>query len=329
MSQSTLEFESTAEAAAVPQNFADCPDVGLYVDKSFEDYAGWRAVNSGVVKAGRVSPKHFQAALEGRIRSDDTKDRKLGRAIHARLLEPDTFAERFIIACRCAASLKGGDRKGEPCGNNGVLWDAAYGVWLCGVHSKGLSDTDTREVISQDDVRRCEGAVQALKSLPESVRSKLSRPGFSEASIVWLYRDLLMKCRLDRLSKDKTLIVDVKKIQVGAGSIQQIEKACLTYGYHIQAALYVQAVQALFEVTPEFWWLFVEDNDPFDMRPLRASETVLEIGWREVESAVNDWKNSSQPYPGYIRSEEALERAGGLPAWKIAEWEELRNGVEF
>ena len=41
--------------------------------------------------------------------SDDTKDRKLGRAIHVKLFEPDRFNEIVRVADPCCAILKSGN----------------------------------------------------------------------------------------------------------------------------------------------------------------------------------------------------------------------------
>lgn len=138
-----LDFDDT------PSCVADCPPPGIYQDVPFEQYASWRAINSGVVKWMKVSPKHGQAALNGEIRSDDTRSMKLGRAIHCRILEPDTFADRFVVSRNCEAELKSGDRKGQQCGCNATFL-GLDGKFYCGKHSPQDCDT-SREIITAED----------------------------------------------------------------------------------------------------------------------------------------------------------------------------------
>lgn len=107
--QIEMEFDES-----VATNVADCRSPGIYRDVPFEEYAAWRAINSGVCRWGKVSLKHMKAAFEGRVKSEDTKDRKLGRAIHQRVLEPDA---PLLVAGQCAATKKDGSK----CSNQGYL----------------------------------------------------------------------------------------------------------------------------------------------------------------------------------------------------------------
>lgn len=112
MTDSQQELDLTFDD--VPTNTADCREPGIHRDVPFEEYASWKAINSGVLRWGKVSMKHMKAALDGLVKSEDTKDRKLGRAIHQRVLEPD---RPLVVATQCAAMKKDGTR----CSNLGYL----------------------------------------------------------------------------------------------------------------------------------------------------------------------------------------------------------------
>lgn len=329
MSQRELAFDAPEAVATEPQNFADCIAPGVWMDRPFEEYASWRAVNSGVVRFSRT-PKHFHCAYTGQRKVDDSKDRKLGRAMHTKLLEPDQFFERFVSAGACETLFKTGERIGSPCGAPGKYLDPDS-RWVCGKHGSDAIDTNTREIITPEEERRCNGMVASIKSLPKCVQDVLMRPGWTEASMVYEYGGFRMKGRADRLSLDFSLIIDAKKMQVGAGEVETCRKAIFKYGYHIQAAIYVKAIEALKEKTPEFAWLFVEDADPFDVQVIFASEEDIAIGWDAVQHAIADYRESPEHY-GYIRP--PVERdweptRRGLPAWVIEQWEERRLGLQF
>lgn len=304
----------------LPQNFAECPEPGKYEGVSFHQYAAWRAVNSGVVKWGLKTPKHFAAAYKGELKSEDTKDRKIGRAIHCRLLEPKEFDERFIVAGPCEAKMKSGSKKGDICGLPGkFLIDDR---WYCGKHGEADRSFDGKEVLTHEENKRTLGVVESLKSLPPEIRAMLSRPGWNEVSIVWEYQGLKLKGRLDRFSDGKRpCIIDVKKMQVGAGVREDCQKAILRYGYHIQAALYCKGIEYLTSKRPEFIWLFVEDNAPFDIQIIPATDEDIEIGWRSCQSAIRNYLESIPDHWGYIRIVENV-KPGGLPPWFVRMEEE-------
>lgn len=311
------------DADETPQNFRDCPAPGIYHGKSFEEYASWKAVNSGVVKWGLISPKHCAAALNGEIKSEDTKDRRLGRAIHCMLLEPDEFGERFVIAGRCEGVFKSGENKGQRCGAPGKYFIG--GQWACGKH--GASDAQSEfETLTEDEARRVRGAVDAVKHLPDEVRPMVSRPGWTEVSIVWEHKGIKLKGRLDRYSEGKRpLIIDVKKMQVGKGQREECQKAILRWGYHIQAAIYVKGIEALSGVRPEFVWLFHEDNSPFDIQVIPASAEDIDIGWRYCQAAIRNYQDSAPDHWGYIRCVENIHE-GGLPPYFIQKEREKYAG---
>lgn len=323
--------QMTFATSGRPEPYVDCPLSGVYTDVPFEEYVKWVAVNSGVVKCG-ITPKHFHAAMHGDIESDDTADRKLGRAIHCILLEPETFESRFSISRTCSALLKTGERKGMPCGASGSVVDDD-GNWFCGKHKPDESDAvDAGEVITQSEYDRCLAIRDALKSHP--AMTLLRRKGWSECSVVWDYAGLKMKGRLDRFCPHgKPTIIDVKKCRVGKGTREECEKAILNYGYHIQAAGYVRGIEKLLGVTPDFYWLFVEDNKPFDVQIRKAKAEDIAIGWHAMSSSVNAYVSAVRDNNlyGYVRplDDGTLpdSHEGGLPLWYTKRFLEGMDGV--
>jgi hypothetical protein len=312
MSQQELDFSDEAS------NYAECPEPGMYPDVAFEDYVAWRAVNSGVVKWGPVSPKHMHAAFEGRLKSEDTRSKKLGRAIHAMVLEPDTFHQRHIVSGRCCGVIKSGDREGQTCGSPGLIFDGTG--WFCGTHGRGRVDaTGGKTVISDNEWKRCEGVKAALK---DHIANKvLARKGFCEQSIVWEYRGLRMKCRLDKAADGtRPVILDLKKCRVGFGTTEECQRAVYNYDYHVSAAMYVKAVEFHTGKQPEFIWVFVEDDEPFDIQVIPASQEDLAIGWHIAKSAIDRYAQCVKrgEIPGYIAIPENIH-PGGLPPWVVKE----------
>lgn len=305
------------EPDSTPQNFADCPAAGIHHDIPFEKYAAWRAINSGVVKAGMISPKHMHAAFNGQIKVEDSRSMKLGRAIHAMLLEPDTFKSRFIVAGPCEAVLKSGDRKGNQCGRQASML-GSDDRWYCGIHEHAETGW-TGDVITQDEWNRCQSVNEAIKQ--HWALKLIRRQGWSEVSLRWERSGLPMKGRLDRYAEGKRpVILDVKKCRVGFGTVEECERSISRYSYHVQASMYVDGIEQLTGVRPEFVWIFCEDNHPFDINVIPMSDDVFKIGWHIARTAIERYcraLNESELW-GYIRIPENV-KPGGLPLWQVKE----------
>lgn len=300
----------------VPQNFADCPAPGIHHDVPFEQYASWKAINSGIVKWGAISPKHMHAAFNGELKADDTRSMKLGRAIHCTLLEPETFAERFLIAGPCEAVLKSGERKGLECGGTAKHRNADD-QWFCGKHEPPTS-VPFGDAITENEHERCKAVAAALH---DHFAVKLfRRKGWSEVSIVWEYAGFPMKCRLDRYAPSPPTIIDVKKCQVGKGDLESCGLAIRRYGWAQQAALYVESIHRITGQRPKFIWVFVEDDKPFDVQVIIASKETLAIGWHIAREAIRRYARAVKDgsITGYI-SDPVQVKPGGLPLRDVVE----------
>lgn len=290
---------------------AKLPEPGIHRDVPFDDYAAWPAINSGVVKWGLVSMKHMRAAHMGKIENDDTKDRRLGRGIHCRILEPEHFKSRFVIAEPCCAVTG----KGQQCGKRSSYRDSGDN-WFCGMHKGACDNPDpVVDCLTEAEVAACNGVAESLQD--HFIMKTLRRPGWSEASLLWDWHGLPLKGRCDRLSQgNRTVILDLKKMQVGSGDRETCKKAIHSYGWYRQAAIYCDGVFRLTGQKPEFIWVMVEDGPPFDIQVIPATEEDLAIGWHEVRATLDIYKRAceEQIWPGYLRTEHNIH-PGGLPDW--------------
>lgn len=289
---------------------------GLHPDIPFDAYAALPFINSGVInkaflKRGGLSMKHMHAAAEGRLAGKDTEDRKLGRAIHCRLLEPEKYTTEFLVATPCCAK-KAKDK--QDCGNPGKkLWD---GKWYCGVKGHAPAEaTEPTDYIDESKANDIEALVSALQSHQVFTEGKLlRRAAWHEQTAVAEICGVMCKSRLDRVDTEFRTIVDLKKMQVGAGERETLEYSIKDYGWHRQAALYVMVVEALTGKTPEFVWLFVEDSEPFDIQVMVADEDDIEIGKFQVRQALTQYAAARKRnvFKGYIHDTKFIRR-GALP----------------
>lgn len=289
---------------------------GIYYGLDFQQYRELPYLNSSAIKWGLVSMKHLRCAVDGRLAQSDTEAKKLGRAVHARLLDPDLYASEFLVAQPCCAKVASGSRSGQECGAKSRA--VHNGEWYCGRHAPADAIEPT-EYISPDEAERIE---EMASSLAEA--GLVFAGGKSEVTVVADIQGVRMKARIDYLSSDR--IRELKKSAAGAITLDDCEKSIWTYGWHIQAALYQRMVAAVTGAVLPFEWTFIEDGPPYDYQVVSADQETLDLANYQITLCLHDWTKaqSSGVYPGVGRG--AIP--GGLPAWarsRLADSFELRE----
>ena len=143
-------------------------------------------------------------------------------------------------------------------------------------------DSQTVPVLSHDSAAAIRGVVTAVWS-NGLVRSILSRPGNNEVSGFKFHDStgLLMKARADRVTESdsgETVIVDLKTCALGEASPEGFSKAIWNWGYHRQAAYYLDVWGA-----SSFVFLAVEKEAPFASAVYVLDSDAVFIGRRDNE----------------------------------------------
>ena len=145
------------------------------------------------------------------------------------------------------------------------------------------------------------------------------RGGLAEQSLFWVDAEFGVWCRsrLDWLPPSTTsryIIVDFKTCE--NASPDAIRKHVENYGYHIQAACYVEAVEALgIAEDPGFLHVFQETVPPYLVTVAQLDEEAMwegQRGWREALHRYRDCKDSNiWPGPPYANEIQLIS----LPPW--------------
>lgn len=287
---------------------------GLTRGMSFADYVAIDAVNShAIITGSQNTMRHMQAYRAGEMGREDSPDMRFGRAMHHRILEPDTFDASWPVATTCRAELGTGARKGQKCGAASSHCTQDGRFWFCGTHSRPVDAGKAGDFVTEDELSRIDAIVAEVHRAGQLQRFR--RPGWSECVIEFEYVGIKCKARLDRLSMDGPVILDLKKCQVGKADQESFSRSVWDYGYHIQAAFYCIAVKQVTGDWPLFTWVIIEDKPPHCVNVIDASDFDLMAGRREIENILREWKraNESGEYHGHIRRN--VTCAGGLPAW--------------
>jgi PDDEXK-like domain of unknown function (DUF3799) len=292
------------------------PAPGIYPDVPAATYHAWDALSSSTLRKIPRSPAHARHALDNPQPATPATTR--GDALHTAVLEPDRFAERYVVAGPCAATIGSGARKGEPCGAPGRERTAA-GEWRCGTHMGSRADLalDFRTVLSPDDHAACQGMAAAVRSHPD-VAAALAATTEREVSLVfrWPGTDVLCKARIDlpvwtaRLALDlKTRYDDVRP--------HVVNRLYVADGWYLQAGFYASGAAVLGRPVDDFWFVPVEAEKPHGVTVREVDRADMELARTECAQLVEVWRrcHETDTWPAYPTKVDRI----GLPSWKADE----------
>lgn len=230
----------------------DVPNEVYHADRS--------CVSASGLKQILRSPAHFQAYLQGVTRKE-TPAMFMGTAIHARLLEPELYAQEYVVAPVADKRVK--DYKEFEINNA------------------------NKRIITPDQMAAIEGVAHSV-GLHTSATTLL-RAGLVEHSIIWRDEEtgIWQKIRPDCLCVDfdTGICLDVKKTL--DASPDAFVRACVNYDYDLQAAIYLEGLRQTFKRDFDFVFLAVEEAAPHGCALYGAPSEMLERGERRYRHAMN------------------------------------------
>lgn len=258
---------------------------GCYaLDISDDEYHGSApGVSSTGLKALLRSPAHFLAYKRNANR--DTASRRFGRAVHAKVLEPAVFNQKFVV-------WDLGDRRGSD-----------FELFQLKNHGK--------TILTADEFERVQGCEDSLLNNPDFPLEVFLRgvPGELEAaraefSIFWTDDETGVKCkvRLDAVRIDGTVMpLDLKSCDDAReeGFVQQVSRL----HYDLQAAFYLEGLKRFTGQDAPFLFGAVESADPHcSMFHIMGSNSEwIANGRRKMRHALNALAECERcgQYPGY------------------------------
>lgn len=219
------------------------------------------------------SPAHYIAMLEGP--RAQTKEMSFGSAFHSYVLEPESFANQFVVKNIDARTTKG---KME-----------------LAIHEEARL-----KVISEEDFERVKRMNQRIKS--HSVANKLLQNGKAEQTMMFKLKasngnDVQCKAKLD-YSLDK-LIIDLKSTK--RADETNFSKSIENYNYHIQGAFYKHGLETLSGLDTDFIFIAVESEPPYSVSVIKLSDDHYAIGYKKVYQAVDIYEKAMREnkWPDY------------------------------
>lgn len=264
------------------------PLPGIHPGVSFADYCGWDALNQSTLKRGPTMA-HVKYAMDN-PGPDDSDARRIGRALHLATLEPERFDAEFVRMPK----IDGRTKEGKA--------------------AKAALAADTREWLDDTEYADVAGMAASIRA-HKGAMSILREKGSLEASMLWQDEStgLTLKGRMDIWRPALGVIADIK-------STRNAEPWAFTsdiykYGYHRQAALYMDGATACGEQPTAFVLIAVESAAPYCVAVYALDAVALEVGRIENREALAKFAEArkSGVWPAYPDTIEQIS----VPNWAV------------
>ncbi|ELO5306263.1 PD-(D/E)XK nuclease-like domain-containing protein, partial [Salmonella enterica] len=212
-------------------NFTVPDDIqpGIYYDIPNEAYHAGPGVSKSQLDDIADTPAIYLWRKNAPVDTEKTKSLDTGTAFHCRILEPEEFSKRFIIAPEFNRRTSAGKEEEktflEECARTG------------------------RTVLTAEEGRKIELMYQSVMALPLG-QWLVESAGYAESSVYWEDPEtgILCRCRPDKIIPEFHWIMDVKT----TADIQRFRTAYYDYRYHVQDAFYSDGYRAQFGEIPTF-----------------------------------------------------------------------------
>lgn len=262
---------------------------GIYPHLDISEYHKSPGISSSGINLILDCPaKYHHKYILGNIKPND--DFVLGSVVHILLSEPWLFDRKFYVYEKDRLPDKGSPKEQEL-----------------------LALAGGRSIIKTGALQMARDMVKSAEK--HSLWKELKNPKI-EHSLFWHggVFDTPLRSRPDMFDETLGIIVDIKTCK----SIKKFEWSIDDFGYHRQAAMQIDAIEALTGKTLNFEWFLIEKEAPYLTARVAAHKDDIAQGRREyLEGACkytecllyNDWPGYSENIheirlPRYARTEE-------------------------
>jgi exodeoxyribonuclease VIII len=276
----------------------------LILDQSDADYRAAVGVNSSSLKHALRSLAHYRHAVDHPKPSSAAM--RFGTLVHTLVLQPATFNATVAVMPEDAPTRQS---------KAGKEWHEAFAAEAAG-----------KLIVTVQDVIEATAAANAIFS-HDIAAGLLEDCEHREASIFWTDETsgLPCKARADALSDDCRVLLDLKTTPDARED--EFARSAWSYGYHTQAAHYVDGVLHACDVQPLYAWIVVESEPPHGVAVYSASPSLLNIGREDCDAALAAIAEATRSgrWPGYPVNIKPLT----LPAWAVKARIRRASGIDY
>lgn len=143
--------------------------------------------------------------------------------------------------------------------------------------------------LTKNELNQVIGTARAIKKNKKAYNA-FHQKGESEISLFWIDEEtgLLLKCRPDFLPKDHLLVPDYKTCQ--SVNPNTFYGDFIKYGYHIEAAMYMQGILAVFgDEVETFFFVAQEKEPPFITQVYVPDNGIITFGHKAIRLGIQKY----------------------------------------
>ncbi|EJP8816376.1 exodeoxyribonuclease VIII [Salmonella enterica] len=262
---------------------------GIYYDIPNEAYHAGPGVNKSQLDDIADTPAIYLWRKNAPVDTEKTKSLDTGTAFHCRVLEPEEFSKRFIIAPEFNRRTSAGKEEEktflEECARTG------------------------RTVLTAEEGRKIELMYQSVMALPLG-QWLVESAGYAESSVYWEDPEtgILCRCRPDKIIPEFHWIMDVKT----TADIQRFRTAYYDYRYHVQDAFYSDGYRAQFGEIPTFVFLVASTTTECGRYPVE----IFMMGEEAKLAGQREYRRNLQTLAECLNNDEwPAIKTLSLPRW--------------
>lgn len=222
-----------------------------------------------------------------------------GSAVHCLVLEPDNAPHKIVVC--------------------------PFGDWRKTEAKEQRADAHHNGQIPllQDDYDEAERMAKAiwLQLERSEVGEDIQKGGKAERVAIWHEEGVTCRARMDWLSDDCSLILDLKTTG-GIAEPDAWARGCLPQGGDIQAAMYVRGISKIFPdlAIPQFVFAVFESDPPYAGSLVSLDPAYMALADEKVCEALDIWQKcmASGRWPGYP----SRIAYAAPPAYMQTQWDE-------
>lgn len=250
---------------------------GVY-DISIDEYHEAGGLSRSGLMLFKKSPLHYADYYREKNKSpkQDSPALQLGNLVHAYILEPKLFTERYFVSDKPPQTSKIGK----------AVWEEIQ------------KRANGKTVISTETFNYVEKMGQSF--LTNDLAAEFLKGARIEQSIFWKdsKTNTLLKSRPDIWLPN--MLGDVKT--AADASPRAFQRDIINYGYHIQAAMMQDGIYHIEKKKiTEYVCLVVEKSPPYAIAIYMLDQTAIERGREEYKALIEEYSEyeSKQVWPGY------------------------------
>jgi len=251
------------------------------------NYHSIPALSNSSLSVLKRSPAEFYARFVAdppTMQSEETDAMRLGSAVHMLALEPERFHDRYLIE---TGPINPSTQK--PYGRDTKRFEA----WL------DIRKTETdKTVLIYDEFESSMAIAEAFQAHPEILRimaadaEKIYERRYEMSYLVEGQDPIRLTCKPDCVMPSEGLIIDLKTTldphpDAWRWSAEE-------YGYHRQAAIYLQAMEAYYGKPFRFFFGVVRSKAPYEVGVYELDNDSIGRGWSQVEDLIAEYAQRKQ-----------------------------------